>query len=329
MIDLGKLGMTEILRLQEQLQFELARRFERHMALVFSDIVGSTPYFARFGDARGHQLQRMHVDLLDNCLPAHEGRIVDVSGDGAFLAFPSASAATDAIVEFQELTCRENSTRERDHQLRVRVGVHWGPVLTDGVVISGDAANLCSRVAASADIGEIRITREVFQSLSPQHQGNCRPVGPVQLKGISRQIDLFSLDWRDHALCPTLYRVEETGDEAPLPLQDIIGFGRLAEHEGTKANDVVLALPDALQTRQISRWHFELRRFSNGILLHQISDGTTEVNGKTISKGQEAVIRPGSTIRVANVLTLSFSSPPVCVVPDNPEMTMIARVAAP
>jgi class 3 adenylate cyclase len=329
MIDLGKLGMTEMLRLQEQLRQELATRFERQMALVFSDIVGSTPYFARFGDARGHQLQTLHTDLLDNCLPAREGRIVDVAGDGAFLAFPNASAATDAIVEFQELVCRENSTRERDHQLRVRVGIHWGPVLTDGVMISGDAANLCSRVAASAAIGEIRLTRDAYLNIASVRQFNCQSLGHVALKGVSRQVELFSLDWRDHALFPTVFRIEETQEEAPLPLQDIIAFGRLAEHEGAQANDVVLALPDPIETRQISRWQFELRRFADGLRLHQLSDGITEVNGKTIAKEQEALIRPGARIRVANVLTITFSSPPVCVVPDNPEATMVARAPIP
>ena len=53
MIDFSTLGMTEIIRLQNQLQQELTRRFERPLALVFFDIVGTTPYFGRFGDAAG------------------------------------------------------------------------------------------------------------------------------------------------------------------------------------------------------------------------------------------------------------------------------------
>ena len=64
MIDFATLSMTEIIRLQNLLQQELTRRFERYMALAFSDIVGSTPYFARFGDAAGRQLQQLHFDLL-------------------------------------------------------------------------------------------------------------------------------------------------------------------------------------------------------------------------------------------------------------------------
>ena len=59
LMDFSTLSMTEIIRLQNLLQQELTRRFERSMVLAFSDIVGSTPYFARFGDAAGRQRPRL------------------------------------------------------------------------------------------------------------------------------------------------------------------------------------------------------------------------------------------------------------------------------
>ena len=310
MIDFTTLSMTEIIRLQNLLQQELTRRFERYVALAFSDIVGSTPYFARFGDAAGRQLQQLHFDLLGRCLSARGGRVVDTAGDGAFVTFPTANSATDALIEFQQLISRENAARARDHQLQVRMGIHWGPVLTDGVVVSGDSVNLCSRVAASAGSGEVRLTREVFHELAASHRLNCRPLGPFEFKGVSRQVEIFKLDWRDHALFPTHFRIEETGEEIVLPQQDVISFGRLAEHEGMPANDVVLSLPDPLQTRQISRWHFELRRHGDGFRVHPVSEGATEVDGRLITKDQEAAIKPGSTIRLSNLLSLVFASPP-------------------
>ena len=123
-MDLSKFGMVDIIRLQNQLQQELTLRFERSMTLVFSDIVASTPYFARFGDAAGRQLQQLHLDLLQECLPPHEGRIVDTAGDGAFLAFPGADAGIAAMIAFETALSRENLTRARDHQMQVRIGAH-------------------------------------------------------------------------------------------------------------------------------------------------------------------------------------------------------------
>ena len=323
MMDFSTLSMTEIIRLQNLLQQELTRRFERPMVVAFSDIVGSTPYCARFGDAAGRQMQQLHVDLLNECLPVQQGRVLDTAGDGAFLAFPTADAATRALMDFQELISRENVKRARDHQLQVRIGVHLGPVLTDGVIVSGDSVNLCARVAASANIGEIRLTREVFQDLALTHRLNCRAVGPVDLKGVSRQVELLALDWRDHLIFPTQVRIEETTEELSLPQRDIISFGRLREHEGTLANDVVLAPADPLQANQISRWHFELHRFPDGFRLRPLSQGVTEVDGEPIMKGSEVMVKPGAKIRVARVLTLTLLSPPRNVHEDSAKTRLV------
>ena len=63
--DLGSLSMTEIIRLQTLLTQELSRRFETSATICFTDIAGSTAYFARFGDAMGRQLQQLHIDRLE------------------------------------------------------------------------------------------------------------------------------------------------------------------------------------------------------------------------------------------------------------------------
>jgi predicted component of type VI protein secretion system len=62
-------------------------------------------------------------------------------------------------------------------------------------------------------------------------------------------------------------------------------------------------------TRQISRWHFELRRYPDGFVLRNISQGQTEVDGVPVPKGSELRIQVGSVVRVARVLTLTFLPP--------------------
>ena len=301
---LDQLSMTEIVRLQNLLQQELTRRFERRMLLLFSDIVGSTPYFARFGDAAGYQMQRLHFDVLEQGTSGFDGRIVDTAGDGAFLVFAEAQAALRGVVAVQRLVSDANLARAHAHQLRLRMGMHWGPVLTDGAAVSGDSVNLCARVAGSAAVGEVRLTREVFQELSSVARMQCHALGAVELKGVAGPVELLLLDWRDRSRFPTRLRVEETQQLIELPLLDIITFGRLHEHEGMPANDVVLAHPDPQFARHISRWHFELRRGAEGFCLRGLSDALTEVNGEPAPKGHDMPIKPGDRIRLAEVLTL-------------------------
>ena len=304
MIDLSSLTMTEIIRLQNQLQQELTRRFERPLALVFSDIVGSTAYFARFGDSAGRQLQQLHVDLLAACIAPAGGRIVDTVGDGAFIVFPSAAAAMEGVIGFEGTMARTNEARARQQQLLVRIGLHWGPVLSDGVAVSGDAVNMCSRVASSAHAGEVRLTRAVFQELGREHRLNCRSLGAVPLQGFGSPVELLVLDWRDESLFPRSLRIEETSEQINLPQQDIIAVGRLLDHNGVRANDIVLVHPDPELLRQISRWHFELRRSEHGLRLLALSDSATTVDGQRVGRGEAVPVRAGSRICVAGVLNL-------------------------
>jgi class 3 adenylate cyclase len=305
-LDLGTLSMTEIIRLQNLLSQELSRRFETSAAVCFTDICGSTAYFARFGDAAGRQLQQLHFDLLQRALDAHGGRVVDTAGDGAVSFFTSAAAAAQAMCRLQHDLTEENTHRARDHQLVLRTGLHWGRVLTDGVQVTGDVMNLCARIAASADPGQIRLSRDAFRELDIGLRLRCRPLGDVELKGAGRTLELLTLDWLDRELFPVAVRVRETGEHIMLPQQDIISFGRMDIIEGMSANDVVLTLPDGLATRQISRWHFELRRRPAGYLLRCVTSHPTLVDGQLLQRGDEVAIAPGSVVSLSGVMTLDF-----------------------
>ena len=202
MTDFSTLSMTEIIRLQNLLQQELTRRFERPMAVAFSDIVASTPYFARFGDAVGRQLHQLHFDLLGQAASEAQGRIVDAVGDGVFCVFPGADAGVRGIVAFQQAMARENAARAREHQLSVRIGLHWGSVLTDGTLVTGDSVHVAARVARAAEPGGVCLTRQVFLEFGPELRLHCHPIGARELKGLTQPFELLELDWRDPAAFP-------------------------------------------------------------------------------------------------------------------------------
>ena len=311
--DASSMTMTDIIRLQTVLSQELARRFERVAALAFTDIVESSAYFTHFGDEAGRQLQQLHFDLLEQSMAgevgASLGRIVDTAGDGAFACFASAGAAVQAITALQNLISRENVNRPRLHQLSVRVGLHWGHVLTDGVQVTGDAVNLCARLVATARASEIRLSRDLFQELGLDLRRLCRPLGQVNLKGIARSVELMALLWRDPVRFPSQLVIRESGERIVLPPQDTVCFGRGETVDLTAANDVALGLPNALAAKQVSRRHFELRARPDGYLLKSLTSQPTEVDGVAIQHDQELPIRPGSCVRLAGVMTLDFVSP--------------------
>jgi class 3 adenylate cyclase len=305
-----RLSMSEIVRLQDALSQALVRRFQRRLALVFTDIVGSTPYFVTFGDEAGRKLQQRHVDLVQRATLAARGRVVDTAGDGAFLCFPEVDDALTATIEVQKSVAVDNDSRSADERLTVRMGCHWGLVLTDEVQVSGDAVNFCSRIAGSANAGEIRLSRDALQGLNDTRlRLKCRRLPAVTLKGIDPPTELLTLDWHDRAIFPARVRFED-GTVLPLPSQDIVRFGRLEELDGVRVNDIVLNIMDPSHRNRVSRWHFELHRGLAGFMLRSVSEAPTEVDGQRVSKGEEAAVRQGTHVRVGGVLTLEFLGAP-------------------
>ncbi|MCB9675616.1 MAG: adenylate/guanylate cyclase domain-containing protein [Alphaproteobacteria bacterium] len=302
------MSLTDIIRTQDHLSSVLRRRFGKDLGLIFTDIVGSTKYFQQFGDEAGRRLQQRHIDALEEILERHDGRIVDTAGDGAFAVVPTAQAGAEVLIEVMSLVDEQNVALEPAHMMHLRCGLHWGQVLTNGEMVTGDAVNLAARVAASARIDEIRLSRAAFNELANTHRLRCRPLGATELKGLAKPVDLFMLDWLDHSLFPGFIYIDETGQKISLPNKPTITFGRLGMHDGMQANDIVLTLDDPTLNRQISRWHFELRRSPKGFILRPVSRGRTEVDGNVLERGDEVSITAGTVVKLSRVMTITFKA---------------------
>lgn len=132
-------------------------------------------------------------------------------------------------------------------------------MLTDGAQVTGDAVNLCARISASALPAQIRLSGDMFAQLAMGQRQRRRPFGHVPLRGVTRDVELLALQWRDPARFPTHLVVHETGERIALPALDTLCFGRGDTQQAHTTHDVIVALPDPIASKQISRRHFELR----------------------------------------------------------------------
>ncbi len=307
-IDYDALSLTDLIKLQAEIERETRARYEKPVALVFTDVVGSTAYFERHGDAAGRALLQRHLDLLDSVMSLHQGRVVDTAGDGAFCTFQRLLPAVLAMSELQSQIATDNARRSVDHKLGLRIGIHMGEVLTDGVIVTGDAVHMAARVSNTADAGEIHLTQTTMMQLPPAFRVRCKPLPAARLKGFAEAVPLASMEWRDTRVFPTRVTIEETYQTLDLPSMDVVRFGRLEEHDGKPANEVVLAHADPQVMRRISRWHFELHRRPQGMFLRVVSRANTEVDGQVVGLGEEVQVKPGSVIKLGWVITIRLQS---------------------
>ena len=136
----------------------------RHLALMFTDLGGSTELYARQGDPRAYGLVREHFNILFDTVAANGGAVVKTIGDAIMAVFPRSDLAIRAAVAAQHNIEEYNQYRSLEHpdRLRLKVGVHCGPALAvtlnERLDYFGTVVNAAARVQAHAGHGETIIT---------------------------------------------------------------------------------------------------------------------------------------------------------------------------
>jgi len=298
-MDLERLDLPALLKLQTQVREALAARFESPQALVCVEIADVD---FRAGPPESGLHKRCY-GLLGEASTPHNGRIFATQGDSMRACYPSGRAALRAVLWFIDAVTEYNYQCAREDQIMVSIGLHWGTVLTNGRLVTGPSVDTVARIAEVAGKSRLVVSQHALNQIPKVTQALCTPI----VESIGDEVELYTLPWADERGLVCKVRIEESGEQLALPRQDTIAFGRLdALVDGTRANDVVLTHPDQEAQLAISRWHFELRRTRRGHMLRRVSSQLTEVDGRVIEPGEEVLVRPGTTVRLAQVMTLRF-----------------------
>src|SRR5690606_26059787 len=121
--------------------------------VLFTDIVRSTDQLAEVGDATWRAVLDRYEDLCVTEVSRHGGVLVKQTGDGMLAHFDGPGRAVACALAINE--------RVGSLGLRTRSGVHTGEVELRGADISGLAVHIAARVMATAEAGEVRVSRTV------------------------------------------------------------------------------------------------------------------------------------------------------------------------
>jgi len=156
--------------------------------VMFTDVESSTDLTTRLGDDAAASLLTTHNAIVLDQVAAFGGHDVRSTGDGFLVVFDSARAAVSCALAIQhELT-------DREHPIRVRIGLNAGEVLHSGDdELFGAAINLAARVMDRADGGEILTTDTVRQLVGTMPQATFRDRGRAALKGFADRQRLWEV----------------------------------------------------------------------------------------------------------------------------------------
>jgi len=138
----------------------------RDIALLFTDIRGSTALYQRIGDLNAFQLVQQHFELLRETTVRHGGAIVKTIGDAVMAAYPDAALAVGAALDMRGAIERFNEAQP-ERSMLLKIGIHHGAAiavtLNDELDYFGHTVNIASRVQEMADAEEIWITEDVWR----------------------------------------------------------------------------------------------------------------------------------------------------------------------
>jgi adenylate cyclase len=172
---------------------QLAGRDGR-VAILFSDIEGSTELNERLGDKEWVRLLARHDAVLRSAIERHGGQVVKTQGDGFMAAFGEAEHAVRAAVAVQRAF--EKGAAKGKAAVNVRIGVHQGDVVHRDNDIFGRNVAQAARVAGLADGGEILVSDTVAEALAAYDDLPLGPPRAVRLKGLAGEHLVTEVTWR-------------------------------------------------------------------------------------------------------------------------------------
>ena len=169
-----------------------------NIAIMFADISGSTRLFEILGDATARVTVSDTLDLLAKVIHLHSGTVIKTIGDEVMCTFPTADDSANAAVEMQETLEDANEMKDADApEIKIRVGMHYGPALLEGGDVFGDAVNVAARMAAQAKGGQIITTKSTVDLLEAILRASTRFVDRAPIKGKKEDIEIFEIIWQE------------------------------------------------------------------------------------------------------------------------------------
>ncbi len=172
------------------------------IAVMFTDIVGSTGQTQAVGDLAAQYVIRTHNRIVRRALVSFGGREIKHTGDGIMASFVSAVGAVDAAIEIQRRVAAANAAEpDLPFPLHIRIGINAGEPVVEENDLFGATVQLAARVCNSCEADEIAIT-EVVHHLCAGKPLRLTQRGTELLKGFTEPVSLFTVRWQDEEQPP-------------------------------------------------------------------------------------------------------------------------------
>jgi len=171
------------------------------LAIMVTDIVDYTETMNNDEQKAWEYLKKQRT-LIPPMISKMNGHIFKEMGDGTFSKFKSAIDAVHCAVKIQEEAI--------NNELPIRISVHLGDVMDDGVDVIGTGVNIASRINSLAKTGSIVISEDVWRQVRNQADLDATSMGQKEIKGFHQAVEVFELTFSPDGSVTKKVKVTET-----------------------------------------------------------------------------------------------------------------------
>jgi adenylate cyclase len=137
----------------------------KSIAILFTDLKGSTVFYNKKGDAYAYKIVGDHFDILFKYISQFNGAIVKTIGDAVMAVFLNPKDAVNYSIKVHDEIENLNSKYGED-LLQLKIGIHFGPALVvnmnDRLDYFGSTVNLAARTEGQCKGKDIVITKKIY-----------------------------------------------------------------------------------------------------------------------------------------------------------------------
>lgn len=189
-------GVDAILANRSEIDTAL-RKHKSPVTVMFTDLVGSTAYFERFGDTAGLSWLEEHNRVVTPLVKVNSGTVVKTIGDSVMASFVDPAPAIRAAIEIQRQLLEANASRPAEEQMSIRIALHHGLAYVRGSDVFGDVVNVAAHLEKICQGHQILISESVYQLVQDRGQFSFRPLGVLHLHGKLQPEKGYEVLWTD------------------------------------------------------------------------------------------------------------------------------------
>ena len=165
----------------------------RLVAIAFADVAGFSRLMALNDVETVRRWKALRTQVMEPHMLRHDGRLVDLAGDGMLVEFSSAVNAVRWAADVQR--AQHSAPGDSDFAMHLRIAINVDDVIAEDGLLQGDGVNIASRIHQAAEPGQIVATAVVRDYVTNRLPVVFHDLGTPPMKNINRPIRVFAIEW--------------------------------------------------------------------------------------------------------------------------------------